>query len=70
MQVPLDARNSDDAFVLDAGSEVFVWVGKDATKQEAMMSMVHAQVRWFEFEPDTQQSNFVVIHCLQSTAVA
>lgn len=42
-KVPLEARNSDDAFVLDCGTEVFVWIGKNASKQEHKMSIVRAQ---------------------------
>jgi len=32
-----------DVFIVDAGGELFVWVGGEATKQEREKSMVHAQ---------------------------
>ncbi|XP_063703384.1 gelsolin-like [Culicoides brevitarsis] len=35
---------SDDCFILDTGSSIYVWVGKKATKQEKEKSMQHAQM--------------------------
>jgi len=34
--------NSDDAFILDAGSQVFVWIGKGSTKNEKREAMAYA----------------------------
>lgn len=34
--------DSNDAFILDTGAEVFVWVGRNATKQERAKAMEHA----------------------------
>lgn len=34
---------SDDCFILDTGTGIYVWVGKKATKQEKEKSMQHAQ---------------------------
>lgn len=34
---------SDDCFILDADSEIFVWVGKGATPAERKESMIYAQ---------------------------
>jgi len=34
--------NSDDAFILDAGGQVFVWIGKGATKNEKREAMAYA----------------------------
>lgn len=39
--------NSDDAFILDAGGQVFVWLGKGSTKNEKREAMNHA-VRYLE----------------------
>lgn len=36
----LDSR---DCFILDTGSEIFVWVGKGATQQEKSQSLLKAQ---------------------------
>jgi gelsolin len=35
--------NSNDVFVFDSGSHVFVWVGKEATPKEKIECMVYAQ---------------------------
>jgi hypothetical protein len=35
--------DANDVFIVDSGSEVFVWVGDKATKQEREKSMIHAQ---------------------------
>jgi len=59
-KVPLDARSSDDAFVLDIGTDVFVWVGKDASKQEHMMGMVHAQ----KYLKENNRPPHVPLHCM------
>jgi len=37
-----DMLKSEDAFILDAGSQIFVWVGKGASKAERKESMVLA----------------------------
>jgi gelsolin len=34
--------NSDDAFILDAGGSVFVWLGKGSSKNEKREAMAHA----------------------------
>jgi len=34
--------NSDDAFILDAGAQVFVWIGKGSTKNEKREAMAYA----------------------------
>uniref|UniRef100_A0A336MY83 CSON002905 protein n=1 Tax=Culicoides sonorensis TaxID=179676 RepID=A0A336MY83_CULSO len=34
---------TDDCFILDTGTGIYVWVGKKATKQEKEKSMAHAQ---------------------------
>lgn len=37
-----DALNSDDAFLVDAGSTVYVWIGKGASKREQTQAMSYA----------------------------
>jgi len=34
--------NSDDTFILDAGGQVFVWIGKNSTKNEKREAMAYA----------------------------
>jgi len=34
--------NSDDSFILDAGGQVFVWIGNGSTKNEKREAMAHA----------------------------
>jgi len=34
--------NSDDTFILDAGSQVFAWIGKNSTKNEKREAMAYA----------------------------
>jgi hypothetical protein len=34
--------NSDDAFILDAGGQLFVWIGKNSTKNEKREAMAYA----------------------------
>jgi gelsolin len=34
--------NSDDAFIVDAGGQVFVWIGKNSTKNEKREAMAYA----------------------------
>jgi len=34
--------NSDDTFIVDAGSQVFVWIGKSSTKNEKREAMAYA----------------------------
>jgi len=34
--------DTNDCFILDADAEIFVWVGKGATKEERKQSMIHA----------------------------
>jgi gelsolin len=42
-KVTRDNLDSKDVFVLDAGPEVFVWVGKDASVKEKAHAMGYAQ---------------------------
>lgn len=37
-----DMLQSDDVFILDADSEIYVWIGKGATNQERKESMIYA----------------------------
>jgi len=41
-EVSLKSLESKDAFILDAGYEVFVWVGKGASKEEKAKGLAHA----------------------------
>jgi gelsolin len=41
--IPKSALNSDDVFIVDIGSEVFAWVGKNASKAERRGAMQAAQ---------------------------
>lgn len=40
-----DALDSKDAFILDTGREIFVWVGKSCTMEERQKAMSYAQVK-------------------------
>jgi len=41
--IPRSKLDSKDAFVLDSGPEVFVWVGKGASAAEKKTALQHAQ---------------------------
>jgi gelsolin len=41
-QCSRDQLDSNDAFILDAGYEVFVWIGKGASKEERSKGLAHA----------------------------
>lgn len=40
--VALSTLQGDDVYILDAGSEVFVWVGKGASKDEKSKALGYA----------------------------
>lgn len=42
--------NQDDVMVLDAGEEIYVWIGKDSSKEEQEKSCAMAEVRIFFIE--------------------
>jgi gelsolin len=48
---PVSRRSLDskDAFILDAGYEVFVWVGKGASKEERTKGLAHASDYLFKY---------------------
>ena len=42
-KIPLSELKSEDAFVLDCGNEVLIWIGSGASAQERMNAMPMAQ---------------------------
>jgi len=41
--IPMSKLDTNDAFLLDVGCELFVWIGKKASKQEKQLGMSMAQ---------------------------
>lgn len=42
-QIPISKLQSDDAFILDTGFEIFIWVGQGASQSEKVSAFPHAQ---------------------------
>jgi len=44
----LQDLNQDDVMVLDAGAEIYIWVGKDSSQAEQDKSFAMAEVFYFK----------------------
>ena len=61
VQFGKESLNSNDAFLIDNGKMIYIWVGKNASKQEKRMGIPYAQ-KYKEISKDKLNSPIVLIN--------
>eukprot|EP00238_Polyblepharides_amylifera_P015743 CAMPEP_0196580914 /NCGR_PEP_ID=MMETSP1081-20130531/31478_1 /TAXON_ID=36882 /ORGANISM="Pyramimonas amylifera, Strain CCMP720" /LENGTH=369 /DNA_ID=CAMNT_0041900947 /DNA_START=72 /DNA_END=1181 /DNA_ORIENTATION=+ len=60
-KVDIQPPSSEDVFVLDNGTEVFVWIGKTASPEERKMAVAHAQ----KYLVDHNRPPYMPVTCMR-----